>query len=207
MRSSSSTRSTGLHGQARLFAHFAHQPVGERLAQLQRSTRQRPMALERWVASAHQQYAAPVHHYGANRHSRRLRKLTLHSLPRSARAWPSSLFGQSTHSIVPPIAQQSPPNPTIRRVVNRARRDFFPRAIIEHKEGFMAEFTLRIDNMHCGSCVRRVTQALGSLEGVEVKEVRIGRCSIGHFARLAPGRSSRWPHWPRPATPPDWKNR
>jgi copper chaperone len=48
------------------------------------------------------------------------------------------------------------------------------RAIIEHKEGNMAEFTLRIDNMHCGSCVRRVTQALASEPGVEVKEVRIG---------------------------------
>ncbi len=38
----------------------------------------------------------------------------------------------------------------------------------------MAEFTLRVDNMHCGSCVRRVTQALASEPGVEVKEVRIG---------------------------------
>jgi copper chaperone len=38
----------------------------------------------------------------------------------------------------------------------------------------MAEFVLRIDNMHCGSCVRRVTQALASEPGVEVKEVRIG---------------------------------
>lgn len=38
----------------------------------------------------------------------------------------------------------------------------------------MAEFTLRIDNMHCGSCVRRVTQALSAEPGVEVKEVRIG---------------------------------
>jgi len=38
----------------------------------------------------------------------------------------------------------------------------------------MAEFTLRIDNMHCGSCVRRVTQALASVAGIEVKEVQIG---------------------------------
>ena len=29
----------------------------------------------------------------------------------------------------------------------------------------MAEFTLRIDGMHCGSCVRRVSQALASVEG------------------------------------------
>jgi copper chaperone CopZ len=27
----------------------------------------------------------------------------------------------------------------------------------------MAEFTLKIDGMHCGSCVRRVTQALSSV--------------------------------------------
>ncbi len=45
----------------------------------------------------------------------------------------------------------------------------------------MAEFTLRIDNMHCGSCVRRVTQALASEPGVEVKEVRIG---AARFATL-----------------------
>lgn len=38
----------------------------------------------------------------------------------------------------------------------------------------MAEFRLRIDGMHCGSCVRRVTQALASTEGVTVNEVRIG---------------------------------
>jgi copper chaperone len=38
----------------------------------------------------------------------------------------------------------------------------------------MAEFILRIDGMHCGSCVRRVTQALNSAGGVEVEEVRIG---------------------------------
>ena len=27
----------------------------------------------------------------------------------------------------------------------------------------MAEFTLRIDGMHCGSCVRRVSQALAAV--------------------------------------------
>ncbi len=38
----------------------------------------------------------------------------------------------------------------------------------------LAEFTLRIDGMHCGSCVRRVSQALAGTPGLEVKEVRIG---------------------------------
>jgi copper chaperone CopZ len=42
----------------------------------------------------------------------------------------------------------------------------------------MAEFTLRIDGMHCGSCVSRVTQALASIEGVTVNEVRLGEARI-----------------------------
>jgi len=42
----------------------------------------------------------------------------------------------------------------------------------------MAEFTLQIDGMHCGSCVRRVSQVLASMQGVEVKEVRIGAARI-----------------------------
>ncbi|MGA9587085.1 MAG: cation transporter [Terracidiphilus sp.] len=42
----------------------------------------------------------------------------------------------------------------------------------------MAEFTLRIDGMHCGSCVRRVTQALNSTANVEVEEVRIGAARL-----------------------------
>ncbi|HEY1579924.1 MAG TPA: heavy-metal-associated domain-containing protein [Terracidiphilus sp.] len=42
----------------------------------------------------------------------------------------------------------------------------------------MAEFTLHIDGMHCGSCVRRVTQALSSTEGVQVEEVRVGGARV-----------------------------
>ena len=42
----------------------------------------------------------------------------------------------------------------------------------------MSEFTLRIDGMHCGSCVRRVSQALSSTEGLTVKEVRIGAARL-----------------------------
>jgi copper chaperone len=41
----------------------------------------------------------------------------------------------------------------------------------------MAEFTLHIDGMHCGACVRRVGQALAS-EGLNVKEVRVGAARI-----------------------------
>jgi len=42
----------------------------------------------------------------------------------------------------------------------------------------MSEFSLRIDGMHCGSCIRRVSQALASTEGVEVKEVRLGTARL-----------------------------
>jgi copper chaperone CopZ len=42
----------------------------------------------------------------------------------------------------------------------------------------MATLTLRIDNMHCGSCVRRVTQTLNALPGTHAEEVRVGSARI-----------------------------
>jgi copper chaperone CopZ len=42
----------------------------------------------------------------------------------------------------------------------------------------MAEFTSRIDGMHCGSCVRRVSQALAATPGVVVNEVRLGAARL-----------------------------
>lgn len=50
----------------------------------------------------------------------------------------------------------------------------------------MPEFTLRIDNMHCGSCIRRVTQALASAEGVQVEEVRLGAARLKSDVDPAP---------------------
>jgi copper chaperone CopZ len=53
------------------------------------------------------------------------------------------------------------------------------RGIIEDdRENRMPEFTLRIDNMHCGSCIRRVSQALASAGGVHVQEVRLGAARL-----------------------------
>ena len=49
----------------------------------------------------------------------------------------------------------------------------------------MAEFTLRIDGMHCGACVRRVSQALAS-EGLDVKDVRVGAARIASDQDPAP---------------------
>ena len=42
----------------------------------------------------------------------------------------------------------------------------------------MSEFTLRIDGMHCGACVRRVTQALNMGEDVKVLEVQVGAARL-----------------------------
>ena len=42
----------------------------------------------------------------------------------------------------------------------------------------MAEFMLHIEGMHCGACVRRVSQALASTDGVEVEEVRVGAAKL-----------------------------
>jgi copper chaperone CopZ len=55
----------------------------------------------------------------------------------------------------------------------------FSRALSSKKAGGnKLEFTLRIENMHCGSCVRRVGQTLSSTAGIEVKEVRIGAARL-----------------------------
>lgn len=50
----------------------------------------------------------------------------------------------------------------------------------------MSEFTLRIDGMHCGSCIRRVSQALASAEGVRVEEVRLGAARLASDLDTAP---------------------
>jgi copper chaperone CopZ len=50
----------------------------------------------------------------------------------------------------------------------------------------MSEFSLRIDGMHCGSCIRRVSQALASTEGVVVKEVRVGAARLSTALDPAP---------------------
>jgi copper chaperone len=50
----------------------------------------------------------------------------------------------------------------------------------------MPEFTLRIENMHCGSCIRRVSQALAFTDGLQVKEVRVGAARLGSTQTPAP---------------------
>ena len=72
----------------------------------------------------------------------------------------------------------------------------------------MSEFSLRIEGMHCGSCVRRVSQALAQTSGLEVKEVQIGAARLASeqdpppvdraIAALA---SAGYKAHPDPATP------
>ena len=50
----------------------------------------------------------------------------------------------------------------------------------------MAEFTLKIDGMHCGSCVRRVSQALASAGDMVVNEVRLGAARVTSAQEPAP---------------------
>jgi copper chaperone CopZ len=50
----------------------------------------------------------------------------------------------------------------------------------------MSEFTLRIEGMHCGACIRRVSQALGATDGLEVKEVRVGAARVASDQDPAP---------------------
>ena len=38
-----------------------------------------------------------------------------------------------------------------------------------------APFTLKVEGMHCGNCVRRVKAALDAFEGVTVDSVEVGR--------------------------------
>jgi copper chaperone CopZ len=51
----------------------------------------------------------------------------------------------------------------------------------------MTEFTLKIDGMHCSSCVRRVSQALAGIPGLVVKEVSVGTVKLTTAQEPAPG--------------------
>jgi len=50
----------------------------------------------------------------------------------------------------------------------------------------MAEFTRKIDGMHCGGCVRRVSQALAATPGVVVNELKIGMVRLSSDEEPAP---------------------
>lgn len=45
--------------------------------------------------------------------------------------------------------------------------------------------SLTIEGMHCDGCVRRVTAALGKVEGAEVEEVKVGSARVQFDAEKA----------------------
>ena len=44
----------------------------------------------------------------------------------------------------------------------------------------MQDFTIKIDGMHCNSCVNRVTKALEKVDGVTVNTVVIGLARVSY---------------------------
>ena len=42
----------------------------------------------------------------------------------------------------------------------------------------MSKISMRIDGMHCGACVRRVTQAIQSVPGASAEQVRVGGARV-----------------------------
>lgn len=42
----------------------------------------------------------------------------------------------------------------------------------------MATLDLQIDKMHCGACVRRVTQTLNAVPGTHANSVQVGAASV-----------------------------
>ncbi len=50
----------------------------------------------------------------------------------------------------------------------------------------MSQFKLKIDGMHCGGCVRRVSQALASTEGLVVNEVTVGTAELASATEPPP---------------------
>lgn len=49
----------------------------------------------------------------------------------------------------------------------------------------MATVALQIENMHCGACVRRVTQALNALPATHADEVKLGSARVTTSAETA----------------------
>jgi copper chaperone len=44
---------------------------------------------------------------------------------------------------------------------------------------------LRIENMHCGACIRRVTETLTAIPGTKVEDVQIGHALLESAAEPA----------------------
>lgn len=55
--------------------------------------------------------------------------------------------------------------------------------IVKKEKSYMENtLSLAIEGMHCGACVRRVTSALQSVEGITVKSVEVGSAKVAFDA-------------------------
>jgi copper chaperone CopZ len=48
----------------------------------------------------------------------------------------------------------------------------------------MRQATLHIEGMSCGHCLNAVNRALGSLPGVRIEQLRIGRADVSYDERV-----------------------
>ncbi|WP_031495080.1 heavy-metal-associated domain-containing protein [Bryobacter aggregatus] len=49
----------------------------------------------------------------------------------------------------------------------------------------MEKTELKIDGMHCGACVRRVTALLSGVDGVKVEHVEVGKAVVSGDAPVS----------------------
>jgi len=151
-----------LDDQPGLLADLADKALVERLPQFQKAPGKRPAALQRLFSAPDQQHTAFLHYDCADPDEGYLRKLSLHSSPDHA----------PSQKIVSPAIRYAT---EVLSYVDVVPSESSPLAYHQNEaEGSMAEFTLHIDGMHCGSCIRRVTQALATDKEIEVEEVRLG---------------------------------
>jgi hypothetical protein len=63
----------------------------------------------------------------------------------------------------------------------------------------MPEITLHIDGMHCGSCIRRVSQAIANAGPFQVNEVRLGAARFSALAEAGEAAEASTPNLAAPA--------
>jgi copper chaperone len=169
--------------QAGLFEQLADHACFERLADLKQAAGKRPVPFERLAPAAHQQDALIVDDNAADSDQRTLRKLSLHRAPSDHAALitiePGKPLRDERRARAKRSGNLSPLHPFVCVFIEELETDA---RRFDAGEGMtMSEFTLRIENMHCGSCVRRVSGLLASAGGgsaLEVKEVRIGAARV-----------------------------
>jgi copper chaperone len=52
--------------------------------------------------------------------------------------------------------------------------------MFDHNGDTMRHATLHIEGMSCGHCLNAVNRALGSLPGVRIEQLRIGRADVSY---------------------------